>query len=426
MSKRRLSISVLVILALLLLVFGIVWNRNNQNSLNNEPGTENLDFFPLGESRPIDNNPIAGQNLVSSSPETEDKDSGLLSSGRFFRITARPVSGAISIGRGTTSAIVYVERATGHLYRINNSTGSERVSNTTIPKIYRLFGGQTSTSTFVVFQYLKDKEIQTFSGRLDLATNRVGEVFLGQETELSPLSGGSLSPNIQDLVISPQQDKILTLETVGEESLIYTSNLDGSKKELLTRSAYPEWRLSWATSSIISLQTRTSQNVPGTLFLFNLKNKTWQRLISNVPGLTTLVSPNLDQVIYSSHATNNTTFGIYDVRRGIFGRLDVKTWTDKCVWSKTGNKIYCAVPKDLPTGYSYPDAWYRGEVVLVDNIWLIDPKTRKSEIIFNPTETSAQLEIDADRLLLDDEETALYLINRRDNSLWSLNLRETF
>ncbi len=320
-----------------------------------------------------------------------------------------------------------MEKATGHLYRLgSNAVGPERISNTTIPKIYRLWGGQGASSTQIIFQYLKDNKVQTFSGELKLPSSAPGEDFLNQASELEPLSGAALGQNVRDLAVSPKQNQLFTLETAGNDNVGYISQIDGSKKEVLFHSAYPEWQTKWASSSAIAISTKPGFNVSGALFLIDLKTKNWRQIMSGVPGLTALISPSLDRVIYSGYSQGGLIFGFYDIKQRFFGRLDIRTWADKCVWNRAGTIVYCAVPTNLPAGYQYPDDWYRGEINLSDNIWKLDPVTGQSEIVFSPSTANLGSSIDASNLLLTPDETTLYLINRKDNNLWSLSLGTTF
>lgn len=423
--KRAIIWGGTIIVVILAVTWGWRWWQQRSPATQSETGGQTNTLFPSGQTRPSNIVIIPG---ATSTVATSTDDEQLADrSGKFFRVTTKPVGGVISLGQGTSSAIIYVEKATGHLYRLAaNTAGPERISNTTIPKIYRLLGGQNATSTQIIFQYLKDNSVQTFSGRLSLASSTSGQDFLDRTAELAPLSGGPLSQNIKELAISPQHDQLFTLEISGNDNVGYVSKIDGSKKEVLFHSPYPDWRAGWATSSVIALSTKAGPGIPGALFLFNLKTKNWEKIASDVPDLTVRLSPRLDRAVYSGYGQNGLTFGFYDLKQHFFGRLDIRTWADKCVWNQQGTVVYCAVPADLPAGYRYPDDWYRGEVALSDNIWRLDPTTNRAEIVFSPAAANLGLSIDADNLVLTPDESTLYLINRHDNNLWALNVGEGF
>ncbi len=100
-----------------------------------------------------------------------------------------------------------------------------------------------------------------------------------------------------------------------------------------------------------------------------------------------------------------------------------RTTTDKCVWSKLNpSEVYCAVPTEIPTGI-YPDDWYRGNVQFADQIWHLDTVTGEVHIIANLLSLSNEL-IDVINPELDPKENFLYFMNKRDLTLWSLDLNE--
>lgn len=425
MNYKKLIISALIFIAI---TSGLtLWLKNKELSSSNSNKQADQSFFPVGEERPstVTSGPSPNQTATSTASSTEPRLSD--KSGRFSRLTTKPVGGLAIVGQATSSALIYADRASGHLFRLANTTaGAERVSNTTIPKIYRLLGAQTGTSTRIIFQYPKDGNLVTFSGKLDLSEASLGEGFLENQSTLTPVSGITLSPNIADIAVSPKQNQLATLELVGNETVVSVMNPDGSKKETLLRSPYQEWRLHWATSTHLALTTRSARDVTGGLWLFQLKNKSWERVMAGVPGLTALISPKLDKVIYSGTGQNGLTFGFYDRQKDFFGTLDIQTWADKCVWTRGSVIAYCAVPSSLPSSYSYPDDWYRGEVSLADNLWRLNATTNRAEIIFSPSAAKLGVEIDASNLTLSSDEKTLFLINRRDGTLWSLSLDSGF
>ncbi|MCC6290666.1 hypothetical protein IT398_01180 [Candidatus Nomurabacteria bacterium] len=428
MARKKLTIIIGAVIVLVLIVV-LVTTKNNEKTA--EPELDQVtvnDLFPSGEMRPgLLNEQGVSSTTIATNIDNVENLATIDRSGRFFQVTTRPIGGLVRLGTGTSSTVIVVEKATGHLYRVStNAVSLERISNTTIPKIYRLIGGQTGTSTQIIFQYLKGNRIQTFSGNLELtsATNEDG--FLNQSRELEPLSGGFLAQDIEDIVTSPKQNKLFWLETVNKEMLGYLANTNGDKKELIFRSPYPEWRASWATSSVLAIQTRSAQSVDGSLYFIDIETKKWEPIITGVPGLTTLVSPSLKHIIYSGDSDRGLVFGFYDAKKHLFNRLNLQTWADKCVWNQSGIIAYCAAPSTLPPGHQYPDDWYRGEVRLADNIWKLDASNNQTEIIFSPATANLGEKIDANNLLLSPDERILYLTNRNDNNLWALNLETGF
>lgn len=430
MTRKNLTITVVGVGILAFIVALSVIKTEEKIAAPELDQTTVNDLFPSGEiisGLSGEQSSVSSTTTVIGNDTDDDLTTTIDRSGRFFQVTTRPIGGLALVGNGTSSAVILVERATGHLYRVSASAVSlERISNTTIPKIYRLTGGQTGTSTQIIFQYLKGNRIQTFSGNLSLIDPMNEDGFLNQNRELEPLSGEFLPQDIEDLAVSPRQNKLFWIEIVNKETFGYLANTNGDKKELLFRSPYPEWRASWATSSVLAIQTRAAQSVDGSLYFVNTETKKWEPVITDVPGLTTLVSPSLKYIIYSGDSERGLVFGFYDVKKHFFNRLNLQTWADKCVWSQSGTVAYCAAPSNLLHGYQYPDDWYRGEVKLADNIWKLDILNNQTEIVFSPATANLGETIDASNLLLSPDEKVLYLTNRIDNNLWALNLETGF
>lgn len=222
---------------------------------------------------------------------------------------------------------------------------------------------------------------------------------------------------------SSTKDKVFSLETAGSGVSGRLADVSGKNSQLLFSSPLNDWRAAWATTTVIALETSPATSYSGALYFLDIKTKKLTAMITGVPGLTALASPHLDYILYSGETGNNLVFGFYNIKSQTFGRLPIQTWADKCVWSASGAAAYCAVPKELPTGFVYPDSWYRGEVDLTDNLWRLEPKSGKAKIIFNPTLANINQPIDAGNLTLNSDESILYLINRHDQTLWELNLQ---
>ena len=112
---------------------------------------------------------------------------------------------------------------------------------------------------------------------------------------------------------------------------------------------------------------------------------------------------------------------IYDIANKTSNDLGLKSQPDKCVWSKTNTAIYCSVPGVIPAG-NYPDSWYQGEVSFNDSIWKIDTKTSAFNLLISPSESLGE-NIDGINLFLDDKEGNLFFVNKKDSTLWALDLK---
>ena len=141
--------------------------------------------------------------------------------------------------------------------------------------------------------------------------------------------------------------------------------------------------------------------------------------MGGINGLTTLTSQDGKLVLYSD---NNLSLNVYNISTKTADTIGVRTLTEKCVWGRANDALYCAVPKFIPSAL-YPDSWYKGGISFSDDIWKIDLKTGNTNIIANPESIEGSEEIDGIKLALDADENYLFFVNKKDSYLWKLNLK---
>ena len=311
------------------------------------------------------------------------------------------------------TALRYVEKTTGNIYQTFADKIEERkFSSTIIPKIYEAFFGNKGET--VIMRYLKGdgKTIATFVGNLPK------EYLGGDIAENNEIKGSFLPDNIRDLNLSSDTLNLFYLFDVGDGVVGTTLNLSNNKKVQVFDSLFTEWLSFWPNNKAITLTTKPSFGVPGYMYLLNLSNKNLSKTISGVNGLTTLASLDGKLILYGD---NNLFLKIYHTDTKTVDSLGTRTLPEKCVWGKASDIIYCAVPKSTGSA-EYPDAWYQGEVSFTDQIWKIDIKTGKAEIVADPAEIVGE-EIDAIKLTMDTDANYLFFVNKKDSYLWELKLK---
>ena len=172
----------------------------------------------------------------------------------------------------------------------------------------------------------------------------------------------------------------------------------------------------------MTVTTKGSGSASGFSYSIDTKSAEMKKIIGGIRGLSVKMSNDGKEVIYSS---GNKSVGTYilNLKDNSSSETLFKTLVDKCVWSKIRkNEVYCAVPTEIPDGF-YPDDWYKGNVSFVDQIWHLDVTTGEVHLLANLLNLSNTL-IDATNLTLDPKENFLYFINKRDLSLWSLDLNQ--
>lgn len=301
----------------------------------------------------------------------------------------------------TVPSIRYVERVTGHIYQMYLDTkASGKVSNSTIPGIYEaMFDG---TATGVIYRYLDDssKSITTF-----LAT-------------LGSSKGEFLPSDILDVSVSPDKTKFFYLTRSSNGVVGTVRSFRDGKRTQVFNSPLSEWLTQWVGDQKVYLTTKASANFAGSVFSLNITNGVLTKVFGGVNGLTTLGNKDGVLVLYSSSVLGGPRLGIFDLANHSTKQIDAYSLPEKCVWSRDQINIYCAVPNNIPNG-DYPDDWYQGLVTFSDRFVKINANTGQVNIV---GDSSSYGGLDATHLFLDKIESKIFFINKKDSTLWSLDL----
>jgi hypothetical protein len=299
------------------------------------------------------------------------------------------------------SALRYAARANGHIYsQYLDTEASAKISNSTIPSIYETYFGDNGKA--VIYRYLNnnDQTIQTFLTHTDGS------------------KGDFLQEDISAVTISPDSNALFYLAPLGSNVAGYYMNFKDNNKVQVFTSAFTEWLPQWAGTSTIFLTTKPSWDTIGSIYATNIGKNNLVKVFGGLKGLTTLVSNNAANILYSSTSNIGPELGIYNIEKHEFAKLPVRTLADKCVWSRDGIRAYCAKPNNI-SGNKYPDNWYKGITSFNDSIVSIDTVNKSYSTLVN-TEDIAP--VDAINLTLSQDEKILFFLNKKDSTLWRLNL----
>jgi hypothetical protein len=322
--------------------------------------------------------------------------------------------------------IRYTERQTGHVYETStDSFRTIRISNTTIPRIYESLWLPGGASQLVRYFDKDANSIKTFYGTLTNKDEEGGS--LDDRENKMELKGGFLVNNIPHVAISETSSRIFYVlppaTLVGQARGISAAS-DGSDAGQIFSSSFSEWLPQWPNTGTIALTTKASFDVPGFLFFLNTQSGSFDRVIKDVPGLTTLTNPKGDLILYSESTTSGIKLSVYDVGRRESRAVTLfNTLPEKCAWSRQNPDIvYCGASRQIPRA-KYPDEWYQGQVHFSDNLWSLNARTMASENLINLNAQSKQ-EIDVIKPFLDEDEGYLVFTNKRDMTVWSYRIKE--
>jgi hypothetical protein len=369
-------------------------------------------MIPAETDGAIDRSPFGNSGLGALTREDgglQTEEEGLAAVLPSLRkISSAPVAGAIVFNRNGEAVTRYIERGTGHLYEALGLAGSERISNTTIPKIYEAVWSNTGKD--VLIRYIKDDSaIETFAIRVATSSSDTG----------SSLQGTFFPRSTASFALNPAGDKLFYVTTDDRGATGFISKLDGRGKTAIWTSPLKEWVVSWPVENTIALTTKPSALANGFLYFLNPTSGSVERVLGEVRGLTTLVSPDRSQVLYSESRDSSLALYLFDLKTGASKSLPLGTLAEKCVWA-TANSVYCASPKNLEEG-DYPDVWYQGLVGFSDTIWKLDLSSGNARIENTLSDESGE-EIDVLNPVMDRNGTTLLFMNKNDLSLWALSL----
>lgn len=338
------------------------------------------------------------------------------------------MAGITFVDRENISKIRYIERKTlPRIYEVSpDDQRQERLLNTDIRSVV-YDGVWAEQGRGVAVRYLKDDgtTIEGFYGKLvamDMTTttgSRIGASTVA-ESDTHEFEATFLPQNVTSITSSPKGDKLFYLVSHGNGASGVMINPDGTKKTTLFDSPSDEWIALWPNETTVTLQTKATAHTNGYFYSLNTKTALFQQLIGNIRGLTASLNPAGDTVLYSGSSNGEIVTSLYNVKTGGSFELDVKTFPEKCAWSRIEAAVFCAVPKDLFPA-EYPDLWYQGGINFNDTLVKIDSKTGAVELIAD-LETFGKTTFDAVDLKLNAAENYLAFINKNDQTAWVYDL----
>ncbi len=409
--KTFLRISIILII-LGLIGYGAYWFFSQKESGQQNPFSDGVsigDLFPFGTSG--DNSDIQPSgntgntsNPVPNIPTTPPK---------LWQISSEPQSGAVVFNASGTPTVRYVDKTTGNVFESKLTlTGSKRISNTTVPKVYEAIwqkDGKTLT-----LQYLANDEetIKTVTGKFTPITTRSLEGEMLEELRTS-----FLPDNIQSITTNPQEGTLAYITTNPNGSRILISTATNPKQ--IFESVIKDFTISWINKDTIALMTKPSALASGQLYFLKTNNGLLSRIMGGPTGLSAISNQTGTQILYSESTNGGFKTSVLNIKNGEVNELSLQTLAEKCVWSAKNTYIYCAIPRTI-TNARYPDDWYQGRVNFEDSIWQIDTLTGANKLLVDTVQQKNSL--DAINLNLDPEEKYIIFTNKTDSKLWGLKI----
>lgn len=422
MSRKSIIVIVLVIIALLiggLLGFYFYLHKNTNSEVG---GLLRTNFFGLG-------NPTTPGTTPSTPGRTATSTPRVYVIPRLRHITLTPIAGADFVTKdiSTTTAtstkrtpifeefISWIDRGTANIYSTATSTFTiTRNSNTIVPIVYEGYFNPSGDSIL----------IRTLARGSDTIQTQMGKIQTVSSTSTEPiLKLTSLPLGLSNIAISPDKTSYFAITPGTPRGFI--SKWNGTSKTTIFDSPFHEWLADWPSSQAVVITTKPSGIAEGFAYIINTQTKSFTKLLGNKHGLTTLLSPDTNKLLYTESVEAGVELHVVNRKTSQDSKIYLKTFTDKCVWSKKENNIaYCAVPETLPY-LTYPDAWYQGTVHFNDTLWKINTETGEKQQILTPSRYTDQA-LDMVNLKLSKNEDYLIFTNQIDLTLWGYQLIDKY
>jgi hypothetical protein len=453
--SKKISYSIIIILILAILGgFAYFFFYANKPAPQGNTGGSNVNvqnpFSPFSSSGTT-NNQGSSDNSGTNSTSTVVNGGQIYQYPKVREIWPTPIGGFVASTTASSTFVRFVDRGTGYIYDMNTASATPaNISNTTVPLVYESYWNKNAMSG--IFRYIKEggDDITNFYVQLkstatttnnqkpktnnqngsnasstatSTATTSIPTIPIISQTPYQ-LRGTYFPGNIISVAVSPKGNQIFTVELVGGNGAGFISNIDGSGSKQIFSTPLAQVNAFWPTTNTLMLATRASAGSLGYLYSINTKTGVMSEVFGGVGGLSVLPNGTAQLVLYSDlSSSGNLVTSLYNIKNASSQDLPFTTLAEKCVWSRQNPlNLYCAVPSSAPTT-GYPDAWYEGTASGVDQIIELDTDTGSVHLVSNLAQ-DARTQIDAEWLALDPTEHFLYFVNKRDLSLWSVDLNQ--
>ena len=205
MSAKTVKIIIGIIIVAAIGGAGYYWYFYVQNPTIDENGdvVSPFEFSPFGRTpavtQPVTQNP--GTQPEQEAPVVTNEP---LKLPVLRQLSSTPVAGVSASSTASSTVVRYIDKGTGHIYETSDLTNEiKKISNTTLPKIYESYWNKNLNA--FVLRYLRDESDTISNFYAELRTT-------GTSTSETPyeIKGRYLSPDINQVAVSPSGDKIFT------------------------------------------------------------------------------------------------------------------------------------------------------------------------------------------------------------------------
>ena len=373
-------------------VWFLFFKTPNVVAVNNNP----LNLPITGENR--DNSYVDGtyqnQNDVEVDGEGEFR--------AFWHLYEKPVAGYGFSYVDASSTVLFVDKATGHIYKAvynedKDDFDTVKISSTTFKNV-----------ASAVFSVGGDYVMINYKNRKNVSESYVAKVPRTENTE--SLDGAVMGQNLSRVTTSLSGAKFAYLKSFGVGSSINIYDAAQSKETQLTNLPIGDLKLTFVAGNNIIASTKPTAFAAQQNFILDTNSKKISDFITSTGTIN--ISPSGKSYI----ASEGLNLVHYEAPYGVSQAYEAFTVSDKCVWHTVS--LICASDKtNRPNSLKYPDSWYKGYVRFSDSLMFLDVPNKKISDIYNLSFEAGEL-IDFYRPKISTDNKYINFTNKRDGSLW--------
>lgn len=208
-----------------------------------------------------------------------------------------------------------------------------------------------------------------------------------------------------------------------ENRFLAAANIDGSQPVILENLSdqSDRFNVNWSPNQqMVATYTQGKDLDRSEVYFVGLNNENFKYMLVEGRDFRGTWSPTGDRMVYSVYSANNDykpQLWIADAKPDTIGNnrrsLGLETWANKC--SFAGNdKIYCAVPSELPFGAGLSDA---SAINIADKIYEIDLNTGSKTLVATPDGNHT-----IDQIIISENNNSLLFTDLNDNRIYRINL----
>lgn len=255
--------------------------------------------------------------------------------------------------------------------------------------------------------------------------DRSAVTYLDQDTLKSFLHIGTssvavLPPDTRSPTWSPDRKSLAYLITKDGMTNLIIAAASGKSPRTVFSTPLRDASITWVAPTKIAFLTAPSGRAQGFLFVYILGSASLNQIVGARFGLTALWSPDGSKILasFTNRGGNEAHLSLFDAGGKELQQLPLATLPEKCAWSPDSKDVYCAVPRRVPAGTTWPDDYLRGELAASDRVVNINPTTGDISPILDEGTLSLS------NLFITKNNATLFFINRTDGTLWRYKLKE--